>query len=218
MKKASLLFDIDNTLVDRDAAFRAYIQNFIARNLPAFSGESLALAHTEIMVLDCHGRKNRQVFCRELLQRFPGLCHTEDSLWADHLSLPDFVQPDNAVNAMLERLAADYQLMAISNGSASMQRRKIQRAGLADFFEHTLISDEVGYEKPDHRLFSHAQALCKHATVVMVGDDYANDMRPAMAMQWKTVHITAEKTSNAARPDAELASIHALEEALTCMI
>lgn len=214
MTKASLLFDLDNTLVDRDAAFGAYLEAFTLRNRQAFPDDNTALAYAHIMALDCRGHKDRKVFCREVLQQFPQLPYTPDSLWADHRSLPDFVEPDNALHAMLGRLAAKYQLLILSNGSASMQRRKMQQAGLTDFFEHTLISGEVGYEKPDLRLFSHALTHCRHTNIVMVGDDYTNDMQPAMAMRWKTVHIHPEKTTFAAPPDITLTSIHALEEAL----
>ena len=214
----TLLFDIDNTLIDRDGAFHAYIQNFINRNQDAFFDEDIALIHEEIMALDCHGRKDRKLFCHELLQRFPQLSYTDDALWADHMSLPDFVKRDSVVNDMLERLTTNYQLMIISNGSAYMQRRKLHQAGLTDFFEHVFISAEIGYAKPDLRLFSHALTYCRHTDIVMIGDDYINDIQPAMTMQLKTVFINPENAIVAARPDQELSSVHHLEAALTCMI
>lgn len=217
-KKASLLFDIDNTLIDRDFAFSAYLQDFIHRNQDAFSDENTSLVFKEIITLDCHGRKDRQLFCQELLQRFPRLPYTENKLWEDHMSLPDFVKPDNVVNEILKRLSADYQLLIISNGSSNMQRRKLHQANLADFFEHVFISAEVGYFKPDHRLFSHALNYCRHPNIIMIGDDYINDMQPAIDMQLKTIFINNEKNSIAARSDQELSSIHDIEEALTCMI
>ncbi|BBB63428.1 noncanonical pyrimidine nucleotidase, YjjG family protein [Undibacterium sp. KW1] len=217
-KKASLLFDIDNTLLDRDAAFHAYLLDFISRNQAALAEEDMSQVHAEMMVLDCHGRKDRKLFCQELLQRFSGLPYSTESLWEDHMSLPEFVKPDSVLNAMLERLSADYQLMIISNGSASMQRRKLHQAGLTAYFEHIFISAEVGYAKPDTRLFSHALNHCDHASIVMIGDDYINDMQPAMAMKLTTVFINPENENFAIRPDHELSNIHALEEALACMI
>ncbi|MES2038759.1 MAG: HAD family hydrolase [Pseudomonadota bacterium] len=217
-KKASLLFDIDNTLVDRDAAFHAYMLDFISRNQAAFAEEDMSQVHAKIAELDCHGRKDRKLFCHELLQRFPGLSYTAESLWEAHMSLPEFVKPDSVLNAMLERLSVNYQLMILSNGSANMQRRKLQLAGLTDYFEHISISAEVGYAKPDDRLFSHALNHCHHASVIMIGDDYINDMQPAMAMNLKTVFINPENKIVAIKPDHELSSIHDLEEALSCMI
>lgn len=217
-KKACLLFDIDNTLVDRDAAFHAHMLNFISRNQTAFFEADMSQVLTKMLALDCHGRKDRKLFCQEVLQDFPGLPYTVESLWEDHMSLPDFVKPDSALNAMLERLSADYQLMIISNGSANMQRRKLHQAGLTAYFEHISISGEVGYAKPDTRLFSHALGYAHHASVIMIGDDYINDMQPAMAMQLKTIFINPENETVAVRPDHQLSGIHDLEEALACMI
>jgi len=217
-KKASLLFDIDNTLVDRDAAFHAYMLDFISRNQAAFFEEDMSQVLAKMLALDCHGRKDRKHFCHEVLQDFPGLPYTVESLWEDHMSMPDFVKPDSALNAMLERLSADYQLMILSNGSANMQRRKLHQAGLAAYFEHIFISGEVGYAKPDARLFSHALSYAHHDSIVMIGDDYINDMQPAMAMQLTTVFINPESETVAVRPDHQLSGIHDLEEALACMI
>ncbi|MBI3726974.1 MAG: HAD family hydrolase [Burkholderiales bacterium] len=217
-RKATLLFDIDNTLVDRDAAFHAYLQNFVGKNQAVFSDKDMSVVHEEMIALDCHGRKDRKLFCHELLQRFPALPYTAESLWEDHMSLPDFVKPDSVLNELLERLSADYQLMIISNGSANMQRRKLQRAGLTDYFEHIFISAEVGYAKPDPRLFLHVLNYCRHASIVMIGDDYINDMQPAMAMQLKTIFINPDNETVAIMPDLELSSIHDLEGALACMI
>ncbi|MFZ6733120.1 HAD family hydrolase [Undibacterium sp. Ji42W] len=216
-KKSSLVFDIDNTLIDRDAAFHAYMLDFISRNQAAFAEEDMSQVHAKIAELDCHGRKDRKLFCHELLLRFPKLSYTAESFWEDHMSLPDFVKPDSLLNAMLERLSVDDQLIIISNGSASMQRRKLHRAGLEDYFEHVFISAEVGFAKPDHRLFFHALSHCRHSGVVMIGDDYINDMQPAMSLQLSTVFINPGNEAVAIKPDHELSGIHDLEEVLACM-
>lgn len=217
-KRASLLFDVDNTLIDRDAAFRDYIQHFIDRHQDAFGDEDREQVRDDMLAMDAHGRKDRQLFCRQLLETYPQLPHTEESLWQDHLSLPDFVQADHVLQEMLARLTREYQLMIISNGSGTMQRRKLQQAGLTEIFEHIFISAEVGYAKPDQRLFSHALRHCDHEKIIMIGDDYINDMQPAMAMQLKTVFINPANVVVPAKPDSQLRSIHALEEVLTCMI
>ena len=217
-KRGCLLLDIDNTLVNRDAAFRRYMLHFIDRNAHAFSKENIAQAIEDILTLDCGGRKERSLFCRELLRRFPLLPYTEEALWTDHQRLPEFVLQDLELTGMLERLSASFHLLIISNGSSSMQRRKLQRAGLSDFFEHVGISGEVGHAKPDPALFSHALQFCDHPAVVMIGDDYINDIEPAVALQLKTIFVNAGKAQMRVKPDREIACIHSLEEALDCLI
>lgn len=217
-KRGCLLFDIDNTLVDRNAAFRRYMQHFIDRNADAFSDENVALAIEDILALDCGGRAERALFCRDLLRRFPLLRYTEESLWIDHQSLPEFVLKDMELSDMLARLSGKFHLLIISNGSSAMQRRKLHRAGLSDFFEHVFISGEVGHAKPDPELFSHALQFCAHPAVVMIGDDYINDIEPALALQLKTIFVNPTKVQARIKPDREIAHIHSLEEALDCLI
>ncbi|MES2934916.1 MAG: HAD family hydrolase [Pseudomonadota bacterium] len=217
-KKGCLLFDIDNTLVDRDGAFQRYLQQFIGSNAAAFLDQDLAGVMEKILALDCHGKKDRALFCKELLQQFPGLPYSEASLWQDCQRLPEFVLKDMALIGVLERLSAIFHLLIISNGSAAMQRQKLHHAGLTEFFDTIFISGEVGCAKPDQRIFLHALQSCPHPAVVMIGDDYTNDMEPALALALKTIFINPRKESVRIKPDREIAHIHSLEEALDCLI
>lgn len=228
--KASLLLDIDNTLVDRDAAFGEWAQQFIDTHAGVMTivsqqdqpeqqnrHDRQQILQT-ILALDCHGKTERMAFCRALLQHFPALPYSEATLWTAFQQLPQFVRPDPAVIALLQRLSLRFQLLVISNGSGSMQRRKLQQAGLAEFFTHVVISGEVGCAKPAPAIFSHALALCASPQVLMIGDDYHNDMQPAMALGLKTIFINPRQEPVPVRPDRELASVLLLEEALTCLI
>jgi putative hydrolase of the HAD superfamily len=77
----------------------------------------------------------------------------------------------------LETLAALRQrgvrLALLTNGSAAAQRRKIERHGLGPFFEGILIEGELGYGKPDERVYREALALLEStpADSWMVGDN-----------------------------------------------
>ncbi len=229
-KKACLLFDIDNTLVDRDGAFQSWMQQLMQTHTAAFSALPDASAGAGagafqagvlewILALDNHGKTERMRFCEQLLQAFPALPYTSESLWQAHQGLPDFVQVDKTVLALLPRLAQTYQLMIISNGSGRMQREKLRQAQLTDFFAHIFISGEVGYAKPDARLFASAQQACKHESLVMIGDDYNNDIAPALALGWQTIFINPRQEQLlGCEPQCEIASIAVLEEALACLI
>ena len=52
--------------------------------------------------------------------------------------------------------ASGSRLALITNGGAAGQRRKIERFGLADLFDLILIEGEVGFGKPDPRVFERA--------------------------------------------------------------
>jgi FMN hydrolase / 5-amino-6-(5-phospho-D-ribitylamino)uracil phosphatase len=78
---------------------------------------------------------------------------------------------DDALPA-LQYLAAKYPLIAISNGTAD-----IQRVGLVKYFKGAISAHEFGTPKPDPRIFKAAAAAVgvNVANVLHVGDDSALD-------------------------------------------
>src|SRR5690606_13586274 len=51
--------------------------------------------------------------------------------------------------AVLKALGERYRLGLITNGPSDIQRRKIERFELSNYFEILVVSEEVGVEKPD---------------------------------------------------------------------
>ena len=87
------------------------------------------------------------------------------------------------------------------------------------------ISDDLGLEKPDRRLYARAARLAavEPAHAVMVGDRLDYDVRPAKAAGMRAVwilrgeaprHPTAEQLSE---PDASIHSLAELPPALASM-
>ncbi len=79
----------------------------------------------------------------------------------------------------------------ITNGTAHFQRRKIQRFGMAPFFELIQIESEFGVGKPEPAAFLHALRCLDAAPgqAWMVGDDLEYDIRPAQALGMGTVWV-----------------------------
>ena len=80
-------------------------------------------------------------------------------------------------------LAAKYPLTIISNGFKEVQYYKFEHSGLAPYFTHTLISEEVGINKPQPGIFQ--IALERNGITadeaVMIGDSYSSDIAGAKA-------------------------------------
>ena len=79
----------------------------------------------------------------------------------------------------LERLSAlGVRMVLITNGTADKQRGKINKFCLTSFFEYCLIEEELGFGKPDTRVFELAlQKLnLKSEEVWMVGDNLVWDV------------------------------------------
>ncbi len=82
------------------------------------------------------------------------------------------------VQQALERLAARWPLLALTNGNADLER-----VGLAHWFKGCLRAHEVGVGKPDRRIFAAACARldCEPGDVLHVGDDLLLDVQGALA-------------------------------------
>ena len=86
---------------------------------------------------------------------------------------------DEVVRALAKR----YPLTIISNGFKEVQYYKFAHSGLAACFTHTLISEEVGINKPQPEIFR--IALERNGVTadeaIMIGDSYSSDIAGAKA-------------------------------------
>lgn len=159
----AVLFDLDNTLVDRDGAFRACVQAHFRD--PAVRAELLAL--------DGGGRGGRAALFNRWQQ--PSGAEMNQSKFGALLA--ERVRPDAALIDMLVTLSQAVKLGVITNGSSETQRLKFHAAGLARAIpeDRLWISEEVGCAKPDPAIF----LIASHALGESVGDClYVGDHEP----------------------------------------
>ncbi len=95
----------------------------------------------------------------------------------------------------------------LTNGHASLQRRKIERFGLAPYFDCIVVESEFGAGKPDPRVFQHAldRLGAAPAEACMVGDnlewDVAGPQRLGVAGVWVDPTGAGLPPGSPARPD-----------------
>src|SRR2546426_3330858 len=90
---------------------------------------------------------------------------------------------DAEAQPLLDALARDHRLALVSNGAPDVQREKLAGTTLGRYFGAIVISCEVGFGKPDRRIFEIALERIganAHETV-MVGDSLARDVAGAPA-------------------------------------
>ena len=99
------------------------------------------------------------------------------------------------------------RLALLTNGAGNMQRGKISRFALADLFDVILIEGELGFGKPDPRVYVTALAALDVAArdAWMVGDniewDVAEPQRQGIYGIWIDVRGTGLPPGHAVRPD-----------------
>ncbi|HEY3325093.1 MAG TPA: HAD family hydrolase [Planctomycetota bacterium] len=187
----AIFFDIDDTLVDRTKAMRSALDTFMQSRPDVF-----AISESERYVAAClerdkRGYAPRSQFSEWVVNSFPRLQMTPSEFWqACAQAILDNIVIDPAICNMLASLRGRYRLGVISNGHGSRQRRKLQRAGLSQYFDSIIISGELGVAKPDARIYAGALSragFCASESL-LVGDDVERDvlgpMQHGMASCW----------------------------------
>ena len=97
------------------------------------------------------------------------------------------------VPEVLSSLKEKYHLGIIANQPKGTVTR-LRKWGINDFFKVILSSAEIGYAKPDLRIFKKAMMIsgCPSHKLMMVGDRLDNDIRPAKELSWKTLQVRQE--------------------------
>ena len=78
----------------------------------------------------------------------------------------------NTHEVLAELKDSGKRLHIITNGFSEVQHRKMTHCGIIDFFDVVICSDQVGYNKPDVKIFQIAleQAKVKAPHTLMIGD------------------------------------------------
>ncbi|MFG2128431.1 HAD family hydrolase [Streptomyces sp. NPDC048751] len=194
------LFDLDGTLVDRQAAFTAWAREFAEeQGLTDGAVDWLSAA-------DQQGRVSRERFFHDVRERFR-LGEPALELWGRFRErMPEFVRCESGVLDGLARLRDSGWLVGIvSNGMADTQLRKLERTGLRDAVDGYCISGAVDIGKPDVRIFQLAARRCGASSVAggwMVGDHPEHDILGGRAAGLRTVWV-AHQSANAPAPPAD---------------
>jgi putative hydrolase of the HAD superfamily len=119
-----------------------------------------------------------------------------------HFAQPEHWRMFDDAAAVLDELAGrgirlaiasnfDRRLHSICHGHAPLRR-----------CERCFISSEVGHPKPDRRFFAaiESQLGLSPAELLLVGDDWTNDILGARAAGWQTVWLSRKASPPAAEP------------------
>jgi putative hydrolase of the HAD superfamily len=82
---------------------------------------------------------------------------------------------------LLDYLSPKYQLVILSNGFKEVQYKKLRNSNIDAYFEHVILSDEAGANKPHPDIFSKAlkAANANGSNTIMLGDSFESDISGA---------------------------------------
>jgi len=116
--------------------------------------------------------------------------------------------------SVLNILQGNYPLLLLTNGAPSLQRNKLALTPeLNSYFDHIVISGDVGFGKPEREIFEAALDLLQvdAKDALMVGDNLHTDIKGAVAAGIPAVWINHHgvKTEQV-KPDYEIDRLQAL--------
>ena len=188
----AVLFDLDGTLIDSVAAF-GRVAGALHEDEPAIQAALSREKFVEQMLTwDEDGYAPREDVYSLVLKLWPGVTRSLQDLLAFHnRTQPVSTLPDERVVAFLRELHdAGVRWGVITNGG-STQRPKIESSGFGDILPFVVVSGEVGYEKPDPRIYQDGLKQLgdvSAANTLFVGDNVETDIGGAqsagMATAW----------------------------------
>lgn len=201
-----VLFDLDNTLLDREAAFSRWARAFCrTHGLPDD-------AHAWLVEVDDDGFRPRDELFAGVRSRFCVDVPVEDLLHDYHRDYPSaFEFPDDSRWALRRLRSAGWKVAVVTNGPRS-QERKVEVARLADEVDAVCVSALVDSWKPDPGIFEEAARRCGVPLAGwMVGDSGPADIRGGQAVGLRTVWFHRGRTWDLGgpAPDAQVADVPA---------
>lgn len=205
----TVFFDLDDTLLDFAQAEAAALRRTLAEmDAPADDGvlaryhainaaqwrllEERRLTREQVLVgrFDIlFGELGLHRSARETCERYEG--HLAEGHW--------FIP---GAEALLEELSPLYDLYLASNGTAEVQYRRLESAGILRFFRGVFISQEMGADKPSPAFFEKCFAAIpgfSRDSAVMVGDSLTSDIRGGAGAGLRTCWFNPHGTPP--RPD-----------------
>lgn len=178
----AILFDLDNTILDRTRTFGQFTNAFI--NHYVGHVETTQEIFDRIIDLDQDGYKDKHELFSELLDELPWKVRPE------HVELMDFYAEQYVKNAVLmdgaleviTHLRKTYKTGLITNGKTNIQYGKIDQLGIRENFDLILVSEEVGIKKPDPRIYELAlnKLHIQPEECLFIGDHPVNDVEGAV--------------------------------------
>jgi len=187
MGYTTLLFDLDGTIMDFEAAqYHSFFDTFAHFSINA--DEAMHNRYDAFNSSLWQQLEHGEITRKQLFeQRFPRFLQSEGITGID----PDELQKQyfkglsescvmmEGAREILQSLYGKYQLCIITNGVASTQRKRLIDSGINDLFSHLIISEEIGFEKPDRRYFEAVKEICNISdpkTALVIGDSLNADI------------------------------------------
>ncbi len=185
----AIVFDLDETLIDRSAAVTALAENLWSDFLQE---EPLPDFVERVHDIDGRGYVPREEFFTNLHAAFPQLPSRElvKTRFLQHVWETPLLAA--GTTEWLEELRRrGIHCAIVSNGSTRAQQAKISGSGIGDYFAAIIVSEAFGVKKPDASIYLAAasQLGVKPEDSWFVGDHPRNDIWGSKQVGYRTAWV-----------------------------
>ena len=182
------MIDLDNTLVDRATAFRAWAETFHLRHAPDDPESVSWLVHA-----DADGYEPRDRLAQAVRDRFRLSPRAYSDLLDDlRWGMADYLELDPQVPASLRTArTSGWTVVVVTNGTMEQQERKLRKTGLDKEVDAWVVSEAAGVKKPAPEIFRRAAGIAG-ATLDgawMIGDSAESDIAGAYRLALRSVWL-----------------------------
>ncbi|MBS4211506.1 HAD family hydrolase [Neobacillus rhizophilus] len=187
----ALLFDLDGTMLDRDASVQKFIGNQYERFKKWTGHIPKEIYISRFIELDSRDYVWKDRVYKELISELYINNIKWELLLEDYLgNFKNHCVPFPNIISMLEVLKKRrIKLGIITNGKGQFQLDNIRALGIEKFFDTILISEWEGIKKPDPEIFYRALRKLKvlPQESIYVGDHPENDVQAARNLGMKAI-------------------------------
>lgn len=226
-KITTILWDVDNTLLDFDYSMRNSLkQCFLTVGIA--DCEEMIDRYAEINDMYWKKLERGEVTKAQLLVgRF------KDLLTEFHLEYVDYIKFKEEFQANLgtiysylddsltvcKSLQPKYKQYVVTNGVAHTQHSKLGLAGFKDVMNGLFISDEIGFNKPDKCFFEKCLEQIEEKDIekiLIIGDSLTSDIKGGNSVGIKTCWYNphAKALEDGYHVDYEIRNLHEIYEVL----
>ncbi|HDR7719256.1 HAD-IA family hydrolase [Bacillus albus] len=218
MSYKAMLFDLDDTLLDRDKA----VDNFFLLVLEkCYEDVSDTVKNTMLQKFKEYDKReygisDKTIVLDSLFDEFAPKYRLPHNYIQDfwNENFPKCFSIDQNTIHFLNQIKKQFKVGVITNGSTQRQKAKIFNTNLNKYFETIIISEEVGFSKPDKRIFELAlnKLNVQPENTLFIGDDLEKDIAGPQNVNIKGVWFNPQKIKNTTQiqPYAEINTLDSL--------
>lgn len=226
-KITTILWDVDNTLLDFDYSMRNSLKQCFL-TLGITDTDEIIERYAEINDMYWKKLERGEVTKTQLLvARFKDLLTEFHMEHVDYIKFKEEFQDNLGIIysylddslTICKSLQTKYKQYVVTNGVARTQHSKLGLSGFKDVMNGLFISDEIGFNKPDKRFFERCLEQVEEKDIekiLIVGDSLTSDIKGGNSVGIKTCWYNPQEKvlADGYYVDYEIRNLHDIYEVL----